>query len=88
MPHYAEGSGLRVGLDFNYRDHRSAVDGGTIEGEALDTQILSGINYCYFVNLEPGKEYRVRVTTTKGENAAKAYSDIIRTTVDSKGGLF
>ncbi|MFP4016326.1 MAG: fibronectin type III domain-containing protein, partial [Halanaerobiales bacterium] len=60
-----------------------------IDGEVLDTQNLSAnIVYCFFVTLEPGKEYRIVVTTIKGENTAEAYSDIIRTSSDSKGGLF
>ncbi|MFP4017500.1 MAG: hypothetical protein ACLFUI_10765, partial [Halanaerobiales bacterium] len=64
-------------------------DGEIGDGDVLDTQILStDITYCYFVKLEPSKEYRVRVTTVKGENTTEAYSDIIRTAADSKGGLF
>ncbi|MFP4661704.1 MAG: immunoglobulin domain-containing protein [Halanaerobiales bacterium] len=56
--------------------------------EAVDTQIISGITYCYFVNLEPGKEYRVRLTNLSDNEEMSIESDIIRTAVDSKGGLF
>ncbi|MFW6287748.1 MAG: fibronectin type III domain-containing protein, partial [bacterium] len=57
--------------------------------EPLESQTLSkNTNICYFVTLEPGKEYRVRVTSIKGENSIFTESDIIRTSMDSKGGLF
>ncbi|MFP4017362.1 MAG: hypothetical protein ACLFUI_10065, partial [Halanaerobiales bacterium] len=64
-------------------------DGETIYEEAVDTLSLSAdINYCFFVTLEPGKEYRVRVTSIKGEDTVSIESDIIRTSTDPKGGLF
>ncbi|MFP4017560.1 MAG: fibronectin type III domain-containing protein, partial [Halanaerobiales bacterium] len=64
-------------------------DGGILDEEAVDTQNISGnTTYCYFVLLEPGKEYRVRLTSIKGEEEVYMDSDIIRTSCDPKGGLF
>ncbi|MFP4016945.1 MAG: fibronectin type III domain-containing protein [Halanaerobiales bacterium] len=56
-------------------------------GELVDIQVIN-TSYCYFVSLEPGKEYRVRVTSLKGEETASIESDIIRTSTDPKAGLF
>ncbi|MFP4661705.1 MAG: fibronectin type III domain-containing protein, partial [Halanaerobiales bacterium] len=57
--------------------------------EVVDIQFLSAnMTYCYFVTLEPGREYRVRLTTIVGEDEVSIESDIIRTSADSKGGLF
>ncbi|MFP4662115.1 MAG: immunoglobulin domain-containing protein [Halanaerobiales bacterium] len=64
-------------------------DGEIGDGEAVDTQFLSAdITYCYFVSLEPGKEYRVRLASIKGNESIYVKSDIIRTSSDQKGGLF
>ncbi|MFP4017503.1 MAG: fibronectin type III domain-containing protein, partial [Halanaerobiales bacterium] len=66
-----------------------AEDGEIIDGEALDTQLLSGnTTYCYFVSLKPGKEYLVRVTSIRGQETVSIESDNIRTSTDPKGGLF
>ncbi|MFP4016794.1 MAG: fibronectin type III domain-containing protein, partial [Halanaerobiales bacterium] len=63
-------------------------NGEIIDGEALDTQVLLGnITYYYFVNLEPGKEYKARVTSINGQGDKSVESDIIRTAIDPKGGL-
>ncbi|MFP4661697.1 MAG: hypothetical protein ACLFPF_05870 [Halanaerobiales bacterium] len=59
------------------------------DNEPLRFQTLSkNTNSCYFITLESGKEYRVRVTSIKGENSIFTESDIIRTSMDSRGGLF
>ncbi|MFP4015909.1 MAG: fibronectin type III domain-containing protein [Halanaerobiales bacterium] len=59
-----------------------------MEGDVLEKQDLNS-DYCYFVELEPDTEYRVRITAyIEGEERCSSESDIIRTSMDSKGGLF
>ncbi|MFP4016984.1 MAG: LamG-like jellyroll fold domain-containing protein, partial [Halanaerobiales bacterium] len=63
-----------------------------LDGDVLDTQYLLSDTYsCILGGLEPGGEYRAEISADIDSNVEEecvSVSDIIRTSADSKGGLF